>query len=181
MFCKNCGMQVNDGAAFCAECGAKVGDGKNFCASCGQAVAPEAEICANCGAVIGSAQAQPNDAPQGEQNYYTVPPQNEQNYYNAAPQDNQQYNAQQQYNVPPQYNAQPTKPAKSKMAAGLLGIFLGAWGIHNFYLGFTNKAIAQIFVSLCTCGVGGLWGFIEGILILTGSIDKDADGNPLGE
>ena len=28
-----------------------------------------------------------------------------------------------------------TKPAgKSKMAAGLLGIFLGGWGIHNFYL-----------------------------------------------
>lgn len=68
---------------------------------------------------------------------------------------------------------------KSKMAAGLLGIFLGAWGIHNFYLGFTKKAIIQIVVTLVTCGIGGIWGFIEGILILCGKIDADADGNPL--
>ena len=27
---------------------------------------------------------------------------------------------------------------KSKMAAGLLGIFLGAWGVHQFYLGDTK-------------------------------------------
>lgn len=68
---------------------------------------------------------------------------------------------------------------KSKMAAGLLGIFLGAWGVHNFYLGFTKKAIIQIIVTLVTCGVGGIWGFVEGILILCGKIDADADGNPL--
>lgn len=34
--------------------------------------------------------------------------------------------------------------AKSKIAAGLLGIFLGAFGVHNFYLGYTGKAIAQL-------------------------------------
>ena len=69
--------------------------------------------------------------------------------------------------------------AKSKLAAGLLGIFLGAYGVHNFYLGYTGKGIAQIFVTIFTCGIGGLWGFIEGILILTGSINTDAQGNPL--
>lgn len=68
---------------------------------------------------------------------------------------------------------------KSKMAAGLLGIFLGAWGIHNFYLGFIKKAIIQIVVSLVTCGIGGIWGFIEGIMILCGKINTDANGNPL--
>lgn len=68
---------------------------------------------------------------------------------------------------------------KSKMAAGLLGIFLGAWGIHNFYLGFTKKAIIQIVVSLVTCGIGGIWGFIEGIMILCGKINTDSNGNPL--
>ena len=78
----------------------------------------------------------------------------------------------------------PTKPAvgaKSKLTAGLLGIFLGGIGIHNFYLGFTGKAVAQIVVSLVTCGAGSLWGFIEGIMILCGSMNKDADGNALGE
>lgn len=68
---------------------------------------------------------------------------------------------------------------KSKMAAGLLGIFLGGWGVHSFYLGYTGKGIAQIFVTLFTCGIGAIWGVIEGILILTGSINTDANGNPL--
>ena len=72
---------------------------------------------------------------------------------------------------------------KSKIAAGLLGIFLGGFGVHNFYLGYTSKAIAQLLITLLTCGIGGfissIWGFIEGILILTGSISYDANGNPL--
>ena len=77
-------------------------------------------------------------------------------------------------------NTKNTDPnAKSKMAAGLLGIFLGGWGIHNFYLGYTGKGIAQIFVTLFTCGFGAIWGLIEGIMILTGSINTDAEGNPL--
>ena len=59
---------------------------------------------------------------------------------------------------------------KNKLVAGLLGIFLGAYGVHNFYLGYVGKGIAQIFVTIFTCGIGSLWGFIEGILILTGSI-----------
>ena len=83
--------------------------------------------------------------------------------------------------------AQPGTPvnpeAKSKMAAGLLGIFLGAWGIHNFYLGYTGKAIAQLLITVLSCGflaiASEIWGLIEGIMILTGSIDKDANGNPL--
>ena len=68
---------------------------------------------------------------------------------------------------------------KSKMTAGLLGIFLGCIGIHNFYLGNTGRGIAQIIVSIVTCGMGSIWGFVEGILILTGTINTDADGNPL--
>ncbi len=69
---------------------------------------------------------------------------------------------------------------KSKMTAGLLGIFLGAWGVHRFYLGYTKIAIIQIVATLLTCGAAGLWGVIEGILILVGTkITTDADGNSL--
>tara|TARA_X000001036_G_C20422456_1_gene701748 strand:+ start:73 stop:474 length:402 start_codon:yes stop_codon:yes gene_type:complete len=72
--------------------------------------------------------------------------------------------------------------AKSKMTAGLLGIFLGSLGIHRFYLGYTGIGVAQICVTLFTCGFGSLWGFIEGILILAGSsITTDASGKPLVE
>lgn len=87
-----------------------------------------------------------------------------------------------QQNAAPAAPAAPTAPgAKSKMTAGLLGIFLGGWGIHNFYLGNTSRGIIQIIVTLVTCGMGSIWGLIEGIMILTGSINTDANGNPLAQ
>ncbi|CCY71409.1 putative membrane protein [Clostridium sp. CAG:921] len=56
--------------------------------------------------------------------------------------------------------------AKSKLAAGLFGIFLGGLGVHNFYLGYTGKAVAQLLLSLLSCGllswVSSIWGLIEG-------------------
>lgn len=73
--------------------------------------------------------------------------------------------------------------AKSKLAAGLLGIFLGAIGVHNFYLGYTGKAVAQVLITVLSCMtlsfVSGIWGLIEGILILAGNINVDGKGNPL--
>lgn len=74
---------------------------------------------------------------------------------------------------------------KSKLCAGLLGIFLGAFGVHNFYLGNTGKAVAQLLISVLSCGalsvVSGVWGLVEGIMILTGSINVDGKGLPLKE
>ncbi len=70
--------------------------------------------------------------------------------------------------------------AKSRLTAGLLGIFLGALGVHRFYLGYTSIGVLQILVTIATCGIGGLWGVVEGILILGGSgIKTDAEGRPL--
>lgn len=73
--------------------------------------------------------------------------------------------------------------AKNKVVAGLLGIFLGGFGVHNFYLGYTGKAIVQLLITVLSCCmlsfVSSIWGFIEGILILSGNIDTDANGNKL--
>lgn len=76
---------------------------------------------------------------------------------------------------------------KSKVVAGILGILLGSLGIHNFYLGYTTKGIIQIVLTVAgflTCGItsaaSAVWGLVEGILILVGNINKDANGNPLG-
>lgn len=72
---------------------------------------------------------------------------------------------------------------KSKVAAGLFGILLGCFGVHNFYLGYTGKAVAQLLITLLSLFVlswaSAIWGLVEGIMILTGSINTDADGNPL--
>ena len=75
--------------------------------------------------------------------------------------------------------------SKSKIAAGILGILLGCFGVHNFYLGYTGKAIGQLLITLLSCFIfsliSAIWGFIEGILILCGSIDKDANGHKLAD
>lgn len=75
---------------------------------------------------------------------------------------------------------------KSRLGAGLLGIFLGWLGVHRFYLGFNGIGLAQLLLGvlgLVTCGistsVAWAWGFVEGILILAGVIDRDAWGNVL--
>ena len=67
---------------------------------------------------------------------------------------------------------------KSKMTAGLLQLFVGGFAIGRFYLGYTGIAIAQIAVTWLTCGIGGLWPLIDGIMILMGKV-PDAQGRPL--
>ncbi len=77
--------------------------------------------------------------------------------------------------------------AKSKLAGGLFGILLGGLGIHNFYLGYTTKGVIQLVLTLVGWVVivgpiiAAIWGLIEGIMILTGSIDRDASGRLLKE
>lgn len=80
--------------------------------------------------------------------------------------------------------------AKSKLVAGLLAIFLGHLGIHEFYLGDKKKATRKIIatvisVILCAVGVGVIalvaiwaWNIYDAVMIFT---DKraDADGNAL--
>jgi hypothetical protein len=53
---------------------------------------------------------------------------------------------------------------KTRLAAGLLGIFLGMFGVGQFYRGNVGLGIAQIAVSFT--GIGFLWPFIEGIVTL---------------
>lgn len=70
---------------------------------------------------------------------------------------------------------------KSRIMAGILQIFLGAFGIGRFYLGYYKTAIWQIVLSLVTLFIGGaVWGFIDGILILNGNPHTDAFGKALG-
>jgi TM2 domain-containing membrane protein YozV len=91
-------------------------------------------------------------------------------------------------NPVPQQRVTPVSPPpplaaatpKSKVAAGLLGIFLGGFGVHKFYLGFPVAGVIMLAVSV----IGGfitsgftslavtLIGLVEGIIYLTKS---DAD------
>jgi len=67
---------------------------------------------------------------------------------------------------------------KSKVTAGVLGILLGGFGAGRFYLDQPGVAVAQIAVTWLTCGIGGIWPLVDGILMLTGKV-QDKNGRPL--
>jgi len=123
------------------------------CPNCGSSVASGSRRCIKCGAALDPA-PQPAAA--------------------AAP-----------AGVPPGTPAQPVAATgqKSKLAAGLLGIFLGTLGIHNFYLGRAGRGVIQLLLTIFTCGYGAIitwpWSLVESILIFTGSTATDARGVPL--
>lgn len=68
---------------------------------------------------------------------------------------------------------------KSKLVAVLLAIFLGAWGIHDFYLGYNKYGIIKIVLTVCTGMGGSIWALIDFVRLLTGSIHTDATGAEL--
>ena len=137
---------------FCKQCGKPyVADGATVCVNCGVPKGGGMNFCQNCGAPLQAGAAVCINC--------------------GVPTNNIPVGVEQ----------------KSKIVAGLLAIFVGALGIHNFYLGNTTKGLIQVLVSIIggiiTCGIAttaiGIWAFVEGILILVGSINTDARGIPL--
>jgi len=63
-----------------------------------------------------------------------------------------------------------TPGAEKKIVAGILGILLGALGIHKFFLGYTKEGVIMLLVTVLTFGLGGfimgVIGLIEGIMYL---------------
>ena len=174
----------------CTNCGAEIGNNAK-CEYCGTVMQQEAQAPQQGVPVpppyptqqpYNSQQAAPQAQNPVPQQPFGAPPQ--------APQPPYPYGAPQQpYGVPqPPYAAPAPRVVdpnmqKSKMAAGLLGIFLGSFGVHNFYLGYTGKAVAQLLITVLTCGFGsfvsGIWGLVEGIMILSGNINVDGKNIPL--
>ncbi|MBW2606320.1 MAG: TM2 domain-containing protein [Deltaproteobacteria bacterium] len=63
---------------------------------------------------------------------------------------------------------------KSKTTALFLCFFLGALGVHRFYVGKTGTGILQ----LVTLGGFAIWALIDFIMIITGAF-KDKNENNL--
>ncbi|MER7168749.1 TM2 domain-containing protein [Micromonospora sp. NPDC000207] len=80
--------------------------------------------------------------------------------------------------TPPYQQYPPNVSDKSKVVAGILGIVLGGFGVGRFYMGDTKIGALQLVVTLVTCGIGSLWGFVDGILILING-GVDGQGRPL--
>ena len=108
---------------------------------------------------------------------------NYQNGYNQDPQHSG-YN-QPGYNPPRYQSPSGVEPPagyiqKSRMAAGLLAILLGSFGVHCFYMGNTSRGLTRLLISLLTFGIGAfvltIWGIMDGVKILDGRINTDAYG-----
>ena len=136
-----------------------------YCKNCGKEIDPRAAICVGCGFQNGVGEKYCQNCGQPATPGAAVCTTCGFAYVQAAP--------------------APVVGQKSKLAAGLLGIFLGSLGVHNFYLGYTGKAVAQLLITVLTCGAGsvasGIWGLIEGIMILCDRITVDGKGIPLSE
>lgn len=182
---------------YCSNCGKEVLSGNNVCEHCGEGFENQDTTETNnmnggyVEADYTSSPVNSSETNQGNESNQSNDGQEFNNYEKDQANDGQQLgnygnnqgSGQEQFN-----NYQNNQDqAKSKVVAGLLGLLVGSLGIHNFYLGYTNKGLIQILVTLIaavpTCGIApaamGIWGFIEGIQILTGTINVDANGVPL--
>ena len=123
-----------------------------FCSSCGTDIHPQSKFCPHCGGSVPGAGAPPP---------VTYPPPG------------------QGYSGPPMVAGTNLPPElvshRSKLGILLLWRFLSPFGAHRFYLGHIGLAVGQLVVSLLTCGLGALWPFIDGIVLLAGEA-VDAEG-----
>jgi TM2 domain-containing membrane protein YozV len=71
----------------------------------------------------------------------------------------------------PGFRADKAVSPHSRLAALLLCLFLGALGVHRFYVGKTGTGVAMIF----TLGGLGIWVMIDLIMIVVGSF-TDSNG-----
>jgi TM2 domain-containing membrane protein YozV len=73
--------------------------------------------------------------------------------------------------------AQPVSGAtyKSRTSYIVLGIFLGALGIHNFYAGYTGRAVGQLCLTVLTLGSLGIVSWVWAIVEIC-IVEKDSTG-----
>ncbi|MFP5236666.1 MAG: NINE protein [Acidobacteriota bacterium] len=87
------------------------------------------------------------------------------------------------YTAPPVYqpaidfNLLPHPEARSRTAFTLLGIFLGSFGAHSFYAGYTRKAVIQLLLTIFTLGMAGLMIWIWAIVDVC-TTARDSRGIP---
>lgn len=121
------------------------------CPQCGAPIDPNATECKFCGEKLAVQQAAQQQA------YQTAPQMQPQ----PQPQIVIQQSAPQQTYVSA---INPAWPVKSKIAAGILAILLGGFGVHKFYLGKIGLGI--LYLIFCWTYIPAIVGFIEGIIYL---------------
>lgn len=69
----------------------------------------------------------------------------------------------------------PVAQPKTRVIFVLLGIFLGVFGVHNFYAGYVKKGAIQLCVTLLSCFYAAVVSWIWAIIEIC-TVNKDAEG-----
>lgn len=72
-------------------------------------------------------------------------------------------------------NFSTVKSDKSRIAGGVLQIIPG---VGRIYLGHTAIGVLQLVLSMCG-GIGAIWSWIDGVIILSGGVKMDGYGRQL--
>jgi TM2 domain-containing membrane protein YozV len=64
---------------------------------------------------------------------------------------------------------------RSRLTYILLGVFLGAFGVHNFYAGYAKRAVGQLLLTVLSCFFGGIISWIWAIVEVC-TVTQDDDG-----
>ncbi|MBQ3840449.1 MAG: TM2 domain-containing protein [Fibrobacter sp.] len=155
-----------------------------FCSKCGASNSDEAKFCESCGNQL--KQVQPQTDNLNSNGNGTVPSAPNQVANPSAPSiivnvSNNQQNQGVGAALGGLVNPAVLPGPKSRETAGLLCLFLGVFGAHDFYIG---KSISGIIKLLCTLtGVGAtitcIWAMIDAFIIAFGSNPTDNWGRPL--
>jgi TM2 domain-containing membrane protein YozV len=65
--------------------------------------------------------------------------------------------------------------SKSRQVYVLLGVFLGIFGVHNFYAGYIQRAVSQLCLTVLTCFYGAIVSWVWAIVEIC-IVSKDYDG-----
>lgn len=68
---------------------------------------------------------------------------------------------------------------RNRILAGVLQLILP--GVGRMYLGYAAQGVLQLFLTPFGCGIGWIWSFIDGLIILTGGVKMDGYGRRLAE
>jgi hypothetical protein len=69
----------------------------------------------------------------------------------------------------------PDPDAKNRMTFIILGVLLGMFGAHNFYAGYTKKAVAQFCITVLSVGFASPMAWVWAVIDIS-TIDADEKG-----
>lgn len=121
MFCRNCGNEIQAGSKACMKCGCDPRDGTSFCPNCGVATSEKQIICVKCNANL------------KKSFFKLIRPIISKLFFGDFKED-----------IEKVHSMNP----KNRILAGLYAIFLGLFGIDDFYLGKYLRGIVRLFILI---------------------------------